>query len=155
MYRRLLLLVCVTFIVLLSFSGYAKDELAFEAEDFDNIQPPMQIVEDNDVSGGKYIKSPSGRAGWVEYEIEIPDDDKYYMWGMVQEHDGVTAWAATRVSLSWKKENTLSASGHGKMRAGSTLSICPQTKPTCRSCRPSLRGESAQARQSPLPMRVS
>jgi len=39
---------------------------------------------------GKYIKSPQGRAGWAEYEIEIPDDAEYYMWGMVQEHDGVT-----------------------------------------------------------------
>jgi len=40
------------FIVLLSFNGYAakQDELAFEAEDFDKVQPPMQIVEDDDVS---------------------------------------------------------------------------------------------------------
>ena len=87
-----LLSTCVVFIVLLSFSGYAKkvDDLAFEAEDFDIIGPPMAIVEDEDVSGGAYIKSPNGRAGWVEYEIEIPDDAEYYMWGMVQEHDGVT-----------------------------------------------------------------
>ena len=92
MHRALLLLTCVTFIVLSAFNGYAKkiDDLAFEAEDFDKIQPPMQIVEDKDVSGGKYIKSTQGRAGWVEYEIEIPDDATYYMWGMVQEHDGVT-----------------------------------------------------------------
>jgi hypothetical protein len=76
----------------LSLSGYASDldEFAFEAEDFDNIQPPMQIVEDDEASDGAYIKSPKGREGWAEYEIEIPDDADYYMWGMVQEHDGVT-----------------------------------------------------------------
>jgi hypothetical protein len=87
-----LLSTCVVFIVLLSFSGYAKkvDDLAFEAEDFDEIGVPMVVVEDEDVSGGAYIKSPNGRAGWAEYEIEIPDDAEYYMWGMVQEHDGVT-----------------------------------------------------------------
>jgi hypothetical protein len=92
MYRLLLLPACVMFIALLSFNCYAKseDELAFEAEDFDKIEAPMEVVEDDDVSGGKYIKSPNGRAGWAEYEIEIPDDAQYYMWGMVQEHDGVT-----------------------------------------------------------------
>jgi len=92
MYRALLLLACVIFVALASFSSYAKidDELAFEAEDFDVIQPPMEVVEDDEVSGSAYIKSPQGRAGWVEYEIEIPDDAQYYMWGMVQEHDGVT-----------------------------------------------------------------
>ncbi len=91
MYRALLLPTCVLFIVFFSFNGYTKDdELAFEAEDFDKIGPPMEVVEDNDVSGGGYIKSAQGRAGWAEYEIEIPDDGTYYMWGMVQEHDGVT-----------------------------------------------------------------
>jgi hypothetical protein len=92
MRRALLLLTCMMFIVLLLLNGYAKtvDDLAFEAEDFDEIGLPMAVVEDEDVSGGKYIKSPSGRAGWVEYEIDIPDDATYYMWGMVQEHDGVT-----------------------------------------------------------------
>ncbi|HIE27549.1 TPA: hypothetical protein EYP66_09705 [Candidatus Poribacteria bacterium] len=67
-----------------------QDEVAFEAEDADKIEAPMEIVKDAKVSGGKYIKSPTGRAGWAEYEIEIPDDAKYYMWGMVQEHSGVT-----------------------------------------------------------------
>jgi hypothetical protein len=92
MYRSLLLMFCALFIVVFSFSGYAKqdDELAFEAEDFDEIGLPMTVVEDEDVSGGEYIKSPNGRAGWAEYEIEIPEDGTYYMWGMVQEHDGVT-----------------------------------------------------------------
>ena len=78
-------------IFLVPFNIYAiKDELAFEAEDFDKIEHPMVVVKDDKVSGGAYIKSPTGRAGWAEYEIEIPDDLKYYMWGMVQEHDGVT-----------------------------------------------------------------
>lgn len=90
MHRGSLLLVCVTFVVFLSSISYAKDDLAFEAEDFDKIELPMEVVDDNDVSGGQYIKSPRGRAGWTEYEIEIPDDTQYYMWGMVQEHDGVT-----------------------------------------------------------------
>lgn len=87
----LLLSVCVIFVLLLFANGYAKeDELAFEAEDFDNIEPPMAVLEDGDASNGKYITSPQGRAGWAEYEIEIPDYAEYYMWGMVQEHDGVT-----------------------------------------------------------------
>jgi len=92
MYRTLLLLIGVTFIALLSFVSYtaAEDELAFEAEDADTISPPMVVVEDNDVSGGAYIKSPSGRAGWSEYEVEIPEFAPYYMWGMVQRHDGLT-----------------------------------------------------------------
>ncbi len=50
----------------------------------------MQVGEDEDASGGKYIQSPSGRAGWAEYDIEIPDDADYYMWGMGQVKDGVT-----------------------------------------------------------------
>ncbi len=92
MHRALLLLTCMTLIVFLSFGSHVKaeDELAFEAEDFDTIGPPMQIVEDKDVSGGAYIKSPSGRAGWAEYEIDIPEFAPYYMHGMVQRHDGVT-----------------------------------------------------------------
>ena len=91
MYRVILLLTCIMFIACASLHSYAKnDELAFEAEDADKIEPPMVVVEDDEVSGGKYIKSPQGRAGWSEYEIEIPNGDKYYMWGMVQEHDGVT-----------------------------------------------------------------
>ena len=92
MYRTLLSLTCVTFVALFSFASYtvADDELAFEAEDFDTLGPPMMIVEDKDVSGGAYIKSPSGRAGWSEYEVEIPEFSPYYMWGMVQRHDGLT-----------------------------------------------------------------
>jgi len=92
MYRALLSLTCLMFMMLLPFGSYAKtdDELAFEAEDYDKIGAPMVVAEDEDASGGKYIKSPQGRAGWAEYEIEVPDDGQYYMWGMVQEHDGVT-----------------------------------------------------------------
>jgi hypothetical protein len=92
MYRSLLLVTCLTLIALLSLSGYARceDELAFEAEDADIISPPMVIVEDDDVSGGAYIKSPSGRAGWAEYEIEILELAQYFMWGMIQTQDGVT-----------------------------------------------------------------
>ncbi len=85
------LLSCVVFVVFVPLSGNAaEDDLAFEAEDFDAAELPMQIVEDGDVSGGAYIKSTSGRAGWAEYEIEIPDDADYYMWGMAQEQDGVS-----------------------------------------------------------------
>jgi len=93
MYRVLLLsLTCLMSIVLFPFGSYAKidDELAFEAEDFDEIGLPMEVVKDEDVSGGAYIKSAQGRAGWAEYEVEIPEDGQYYMWGMVQEQDGVT-----------------------------------------------------------------
>ena len=86
------LLSCMVFIMVLPLSGYAAadDELAFEAEGFDEVLAPMQIGEDEDASGGKYIKSPAGRAGWAEYVIEIPDDADYYMWGMGQRIDGVT-----------------------------------------------------------------
>jgi len=92
MYRTFLLLVCVTFMALFSFFSYAAlDELAFEAEDADTISPPMVVVEDKDVSGGAYIKSPSGRAGWAEYEIEFHEEvAEYFMWGMVYTQDGVT-----------------------------------------------------------------
>lgn len=68
----------------------AVDELAFEAESADIIEAPMEIVEDDDVPGRAYIRSPQGRAGWAEYEIEIPADAEYYLWGMVQEQDGVS-----------------------------------------------------------------
>ena len=86
-----LLLSCIIFIGFISLNAIAiEDDLAFEAEDFDTIQPPMKIMEDADVSGGAYIMSPQGRQGWIEYEIEIPDDADYYMWGMVQEQDGVS-----------------------------------------------------------------
>lgn len=89
------IIISLTFVVsfvLNVFNSYAikDDELAFEAEDFDKIEAPMVVVKDDEASGGSYIKSPNGRAGWAEYEIEIPDDIKYYMWGMVKEHDGVT-----------------------------------------------------------------
>ena len=90
MYRLLLFYALLVLLFSSSVHAALDDELAFEAEDFDEIGLPMQVVEDEDVSGGKYIKSPNGRAGWAEYEIEIPDDGTYYMWGMVQEHDGVT-----------------------------------------------------------------
>ena len=72
MNRSILMLTCFMFAICLN--TYALDELAFEAEDFDVIQPPMVIVEDKEVSGGAYIMSPSGRAGWAECEIEIPEE---------------------------------------------------------------------------------
>jgi hypothetical protein len=91
MNRLLLILTCLMFAISICLNTYAvEDELAFEAEDFDVIQAPMVIMEDKEVSGGAYIMSPSGRAGWAEYEIEIPEETEYFMWGMVQEQDGVS-----------------------------------------------------------------
>jgi len=78
-----------TSVVVLS-ANAIEDDLAFEAEHADAIEFPMAIAEDEDASGGEYILSPNGRAGWADYEVEIPADEDYYMWGMVQKHDGVT-----------------------------------------------------------------
>lgn len=64
-------------------------EIAFEAEDVINIQPPMVIKEDKEASGGKYIVSPSeGVNGFVDYTIEIPEEGDWIVWGRVIAPDG-------------------------------------------------------------------
>lgn len=82
--------VAIMALITLNTAWAAVDEIAFEAEDADQIQPPMMIVEDKGASGGKAIVSNVGRQGWAIYEIEIPKANTYYMWGHVIAPDGVS-----------------------------------------------------------------
>ncbi len=52
----------------------------FEAEEATEINPPMEVEQDADASGGKYIVS-RGREGWIRFDINIPDDGVYILWG--------------------------------------------------------------------------
>jgi hypothetical protein len=54
----------------------------FEAEDATEIHPPMEVVQDDAASGGKYIVSRGGKGkGWVRFDIDVPDDGVYILWG--------------------------------------------------------------------------
>jgi len=52
----------------------------FEAEEATEIYPPMEVEQDADASGGKYIVSRGGE-GWIRFDIKIPDDGVYILWG--------------------------------------------------------------------------
>jgi hypothetical protein len=52
----------------------------FEAEEATEINPPMEVKQDADASGGKYIVS-RGPEGWIRFDIKIPDDGVYILWG--------------------------------------------------------------------------
>jgi hypothetical protein len=61
-------------------------ELALEAEDADKIEAPMKIAEDPEASGGKFIWPPKGVGsdqGKADFEIDIPADGDYVIWGRV------------------------------------------------------------------------
>ena len=59
----------------------------FEAEEATEINPPMEVVQDADVSGGEYIVSRGG-AGWIRFDIDIPEDGEYILWGSAFGKDG-------------------------------------------------------------------
>jgi hypothetical protein len=59
----------------------------FEAEDATEIKAPMEVVQDADVSGGEYIVSRGG-AGWIRFDIDIPEDGEYILWGSAFGKDG-------------------------------------------------------------------
>ena len=59
----------------------------FEAEEATEIYPPMEVEQDADASGGKYIVSRGGE-GWIRFDINIPDDGVYILWGSAFAKDG-------------------------------------------------------------------
>jgi len=40
----------------------------------------MEVEQDDSASGGKYIVS-RGSEGWIRFDINIPDDGVYILWG--------------------------------------------------------------------------
>jgi hypothetical protein len=59
----------------------------FEAEEATEINPPMEVEQDADASGGKYVVSGDG-VGWIRFDINIPDDGVYILWGSTFAKDG-------------------------------------------------------------------
>jgi hypothetical protein len=59
----------------------------FEAEEATEIYPPMEVEQDADASGGKYIVSRGGE-GWIRFDIDVPDDGVYILWGSAFAKDG-------------------------------------------------------------------
>jgi hypothetical protein len=53
----------------------------FEAEEATEIYPPMEVEQNADASGGKYIVSRRNVEGWIRFDIEIPEDGVYILWG--------------------------------------------------------------------------
>lgn len=75
--------ICVVFFSAMASFGRAT-EIAFEAEDATVIQPPFEIREDKEASGGEYIVSPSeGVNAFVEYAVEIGKEGDWIIWGRV------------------------------------------------------------------------
>jgi len=60
----------------------------FEAEEATEIHPPMVVEQNADASGGKYIVSPREVEGWIRFDINIPDDGVYILWGSTFAKDG-------------------------------------------------------------------
>jgi hypothetical protein len=58
----------------------------FEAEDATIIKAPMLIKEDPAASGGKYIVGDG--VGYAIYDIMVPEDGEYIIWGRVLAKDG-------------------------------------------------------------------
>ncbi len=60
----------------------------FEAEDATEIQAPM-LIDDTDAgaSRGKYIVGSGGK-GWARFDIDIPEDGIYIIWGRTSAEDG-------------------------------------------------------------------
>jgi hypothetical protein len=52
----------------------------FEAEDATEIHPPMEVEQDAAASGGKYVVS-RGDGGWIRFDIDVPEDGVYTLWG--------------------------------------------------------------------------
>jgi hypothetical protein len=58
----------------------------FEAEDATVIKDPMTIEEDPTASGGKYILGLN--MGYARFDIMIPEDGNYIIWGRASAKDG-------------------------------------------------------------------
>lgn len=58
----------------------------FEAEDATIIKAPMRIAEDPAASGGKYILGAD--LGYAIFDVMIPEDGNYIIWGRVSAKDG-------------------------------------------------------------------
>jgi hypothetical protein len=59
----------------------------FEAEEATEINPPMEVVQNADASGGKYVVN-RGESGWIRFDINIPEDGVYILWGSTFAKDG-------------------------------------------------------------------
>ncbi len=62
--------------------------IAWEAEDALLVNDPLQLAEDANASGEKYIFSPVGDQGSAEYEFRVPKDGIYFLWGRHISKDG-------------------------------------------------------------------
>ena len=58
----------------------------YEAEDATVIKAPMLIKEDPTASGGKYIVGDG--VGYAIYDITVPEDGEYIIWGRILAKDG-------------------------------------------------------------------
>ena len=47
----------------------------------------MKVEQDANASGGKYIVS-RGEGGWIRFDIDVPDDGVYILWGNTFAEDG-------------------------------------------------------------------
>lgn len=54
--------------------------IGWEAEDAAKITAPLEVREDVDASGGKYIATPTSNQGMAEYEFRVPRDGVYFLW---------------------------------------------------------------------------
>jgi hypothetical protein len=59
----------------------------FEAEEATEINPPMEVEQNADASGGKYVVN-HGDDGWIRFDIDIPEDGVYILWGSTFAKDG-------------------------------------------------------------------
>ena len=74
--------------------SYSYD-FAFEAENADTIEAPMEVADDDLASNGKYVwvegaaaSSDRDHQGWVEFVINLPEAGTYALWGKVIAWDG-------------------------------------------------------------------
>jgi len=54
--------------------------IGWEAEDAASITAPMEVGQDGNASGGKYIFTGSSNLGLASYEFEVPKTGTYFMW---------------------------------------------------------------------------
>jgi hypothetical protein len=65
----------------------------FEAEEATEINPPMEVEQNADASGGKYVVNRGefgnrDESGWIRFDINIPEDGVYILWGNTFAKDG-------------------------------------------------------------------
>ena len=80
MKSSLSLLVVLSLAFSFLWSSAFAGSIGWEAEDTVAINPPLAVFEDENLSGGKYIYSPTSNAGSAEYEFEVPMNGTFFMW---------------------------------------------------------------------------